>query len=69
MNRRVPPKKVGAKVEEKERLCGECKLLVPIMEQWLLSYKGKPTVGDCIHSTRRKRLLSEQACDKFEEKL
>lgn len=68
MNRRVLPKKKGRSVEDRKRLCGECKLLIPSQVFWHLNYKGEPIIGACIHSTNRKRFLSERACDKFEEK-
>ena len=51
------------------RTCGECVHCIPYMKFNTLTVKGRrPTMGTCPYR-EFKVLLSEDACDKFKERL
>lgn len=46
-----------------KHFCRERKHAIPITRFRTLSVKGEPTLAECPYSPKRKRLLSEEACE------
>lgn len=48
--------------------CGECEMGVPDTDHSNLDYQGRPICLTCPYETKRKRIRSERACDKWKPK-